>query len=110
MIAAHYFIDSLLTAEIFNLHILLLYIFMFGISVGIHAFLLNSLKKEAKKFIPAYMGATGIKMIVLLFTLLLYGLFNKESLVEFALSFMAIYVVFTSVETILIFKESKKKQ
>lgn len=71
--------------------------------------LLNALKKEAKKFIPTFMAATGLKMLLLLFTLLLYGLFFKEKLVEFALSFMAIYVVFTTAETILIFKESKKK-
>lgn len=100
----HYGIFTWLGWE-FNAVILFLYLYMMVLSFVFERVLLN--EKNPKKFVNYYMAFSGGKLMLSLFILLSYALFNRDYLVPFAVSFLIVYGSFTVVEIIRLMRHLK---
>jgi peptidoglycan/LPS O-acetylase OafA/YrhL len=90
---------TVLPAYRFNIFFLIP-LFFGGASVGLFLFLINKAKKNMNRFIPNFMGATGIKLLVYILFLILLLLSDRSKAVPVLISFIVIYVVYTFHEVI----------
>jgi len=92
------------------IHTLLPYflIYFFIISFSFHYVLLKASEKDIKKFIPYFMGANGIKLMIYLFTLLIVVLIDRAEAIPFIIGFFALYLIYTIFEVITFLRQSKK--
>jgi hypothetical protein len=74
----------------------MLYAFMIGLHLLFDLVLTR--EKKPQRFVNYYMGFSGGKLMLSLFTLLLYGLYDPEYLKPFAGSFLGLYFSFTAFE------------
>ena len=65
-------------------------------------------KKDMRKFANFYMAATVIKMVVYLAIIIVYIMNFKEDGKRFAITFLAIYLIYSIFETIKLAKKEKK--
>lgn len=63
-----------------------------------HAYARQLAKKEPKKFVTAYMGFSGLKLLVLALLVVLVFLLDKEHMKESAVIIMLSYLVFTVID------------
>lgn len=63
--------------------------------------------KEEKKFVSSYMLSRVIKLLSCLIFLLVYVLVKKEDAMRFAISFLAIYFLYSIFEVFLLKKENQ---
>lgn len=80
------------------------------ISLIFHYYLLKSATKDVRKFIPRYMGSTGIKLMIYLGTLTAVAITTKHDPVPFVIGFFILYLLYTSFEVITFLKQSKQIQ
>lgn len=80
-----------------------------GVTVGIHRLLLKK-ANEPNKFFTTFMAATGGKLMIYLFTALIYLFFDKENALAFVLSLLVLYFVYTFVEVKFLLKELKQHE
>ena len=70
--------------------------FFFGIiSTFVHLFLIRRARTNLKRFIPDFLGATGVKLAVYLMFLIPLLLLNRPHLVSILICFIIMYVVYT---------------
>jgi hypothetical protein len=85
---------------------ILLYYMIF--TAGLHIWLTKN--ADSRTFIMKFMGVTGIKMLVNLIIILVYGLNFKSKAIPFTLSFLLIYFLFTIFESRQLIREFKTKK
>ncbi|MFN5183850.1 MAG: hypothetical protein ACK5D5_12590 [Bacteroidota bacterium] len=90
-----------------NIHIWFILPYFAIFTPLLHLWLLRN--PDPKKFVMRYMGATGIKLLINLFLILIYGLINKPGAVTFAMAFLVIYFIFTFFEISQLLKNPENK-
>lgn len=75
------------------------------ITLFFHIGLFRAGQKSNQAFIRFFMGATGIKLFILMTVMIGYSLFNKESAFAFILHFFIFYILYTVFEVTLIYKK-----
>ncbi|MEA3505141.1 MAG: hypothetical protein U9R32_08090 [Bacteroidota bacterium] len=83
-------------------------IYFFSISLGFHYMLLKASEKDVKKFIPRFMGANALKLMIYLFTMLGVVLIDKATALPFLVGFFILYIIYTIFEVITFLNQSKK--
>ena len=78
------------------------------ITGGFHFLLIKASKSNPTLFINKFLAFSGIKLMLYLFTIILYVIFIKSEIIIFLLSFILIYFVFTITEIISLLKFLKK--
>lgn len=108
-----YFWNRFLPGEYTNMHAYFVLPFFVIYSFLSYQSLSKSLDSENKNaFTVRFMASTGLKLFACLIVIVVYGFLNKAQIVSFAVLFLFMYFVFTSLETIALFKEiqNRKKQ
>ena len=100
----HFGVFHLLDVE-FRPIIFVLYAFMIGLHLLFDLVLTR--EKNPKRFVNYYMGFSGGKLMLSLFSLLLYGLYDPEYLKPFAGSFLGLYFSFTAFEIVRLLRHLK---
>jgi len=80
------------------------------ISLGFHYYLLTSATKDVRKFIPRFMGSTGVKLAIYLGTLLVMALTTSHDPVPFIIGFFILYLFYTIFEIVNFLHQSKQIQ
>ena len=65
-----------------------------------HVGLQRSAQGKPQSFVRYYMGATTLKLFVHVIVLLLYSLFNRDEAVQFIITFLIFYVLYTAFEVV----------
>jgi hypothetical protein len=73
-------------------------LFFVIISVAMHKYLVKANKKNTAKFVPVFMLVTFIKIMVCLIFMTIYALIFREHAVQFILTFLILYMIFTAFE------------
>jgi hypothetical protein len=68
---------------------------------------MNAENKNA--FTLRFMAASGVKLFISLFVIIIYAFLNKKQVVSFAILYLFIYFLFTGVETFLLYRATRKK-
>lgn len=106
-LAGYFFFTGIWEEYYLNIIPLLLLIF-YIITAVVHGFLLNAGTREPQKFVTKFMLASGIKMIMYLFFIVIYLLLNPENVAIFLLTFLSFYLIFTVFEVFSILIVLKK--
>ncbi|MBR5695833.1 MAG: hypothetical protein IKX43_06345 [Paludibacteraceae bacterium] len=73
--------------------------------IGVVTFLaLESLRKDAVKYTRAYMVLQGLKFILSLLVVIVYGFFNREQLLPFLVIFGVFFMIYLVFEAIALTK------
>jgi len=91
-----------MTTAIFGIHI-----YMFVLFVGIHVFLKAYKKKAGNRFVTAFMGISGFKLLFSLGVAAVYLYLNRGQAIVFGITFAALYMFYTTISTVLLLKEFK---
>ena len=78
----------------------LLLVFFLIVSAVVYYFLLKAKEDRPEKFPRFMMAVNGIKIFIYLIFLAVYLLLNKENVLPFLVSFLALYFIFTFFQTI----------
>ena len=81
----------------------------FAITLLVHIMLLRAGEKDAKKFVPVFMGMVGLKMFVSLGMLMAYLAIVEENVKSFAVAFLVQYIAYTVLEVTSVLKALKNK-
>ena len=87
----------------------LLFIIIFGATLGFHSIMMKYSRESVARFTGAYMLATVIKMLVYLILIISYLYFLNEKPVSFVVTFLVLYFLFTSFEVFELVRFNKKK-
>ncbi|MFW6018987.1 MAG: hypothetical protein ACOCPM_00245 [Bacteroidales bacterium] len=82
--------------------------FFYLLSLIIHLLLVNASKKKFKHFNNQYMISTVVKLLLFMVILIAYVLTNPGDAVNFLVTFLILYVLFTGFEVISIVKATRK--
>lgn len=82
-------------------------LFLFGIFVVVHWQLSLALKKDPKRFVTTFMGATGAKLLISMFMILILSVVIGDAFKPAAIAFVAIYFPFMALEVVFILKALK---
>jgi hypothetical protein len=83
--------------------------YLMTVTIGFHVILVKAANGNSKLFMNKYIAFSGLKLMLYVFSLIIYLLFIKFEVIIFLLSFIIIYFIFTIVEVsslIQIFKKS----
>ena len=86
----------------------LLLVVVYLLTAGVHGFLLLTYRKEPQKFVRRYMLASGLKIVLYLFFIVIYLILFPENAAIFLLSFLSFYLLFTLLEVYSIHRTVKK--
>ncbi len=75
-----------------------------------HRSLLRSAAKNPKRFVTAFMAATGARLIGSLFFILVVSLVLKEDYKPVVITFLCLYLIFMVLEVIFILKDLKSPE
>jgi hypothetical protein len=81
--------------------------YFFILSFLFHQYVLKSSAKNFKKFVPRFIGATTIKLMIYLITLLIVVLTIPEAAASIAIGFFVLYLIYTFFEVLLFLKQMK---
>lgn len=93
-----------------NNHVWIILAYYTLVTAVIHHWLVSNI--EPKKFVMRFMGITGIKLMLNLVVILVYGVLMRDKVVSFALMFMIIYFIYTffeSAQLIKSFNQNKER-
>ena len=82
--------------------------FFFIVSIVVYFLSEKAKKKDMRKFANFYMGSTVVKMVLYLTIIIVYVMNFKEDGKRFAITFLAIYLVYSIFETFKLAKKDKK--
>jgi hypothetical protein len=82
-------------------------LFFMVATYGFHLILSRIAKGDHKAFIRAYMGMSGAKLLLYLFIITVFLLFNKAAAASFILQFFICYFMFSAFEVYKLFRASK---
>ena len=103
-----YYWNKLLPVEYTTANAYYIVLFFAIFSFLTHLALINSLSSQNKNdFSYRFMAASGIKMILSLFIILIYGFLRKKEIVSFAILFLLNYFLFTGFELFLLLRQLK---
>lgn len=94
----------------FNSFVPFVFLFYFVLTASVHFFLLKAGKKRIQRFIPAFMAATSIKLLISLAVLLIYVLTHREEAVKFIIFFFLLYLCYSTFEIISILSYFRKNK
>ncbi|MGM0611878.1 MAG: hypothetical protein ACQESM_00055 [Bacteroidota bacterium] len=83
-------------------------VFFYVLSAIVHLILVNASKQKFTRFNNRYMLATVIKLLLFMVILITYVLQNTGDAVNFLITFLILYVLFTGFEVISIVKATRK--
>ncbi|MBN2681144.1 MAG: hypothetical protein JXR58_01440 [Bacteroidales bacterium] len=83
-------------------------VFFITLSSILHKVLVNANKLKTARFVPVFMLATFIKLMLCLIFMASYAMADKENAVPFILFFLSLYMIFTSFEVYSILPEVRK--
>jgi len=86
----------------------LIWLFFIATTALIHVVLIKAANRDPKKFVPYFMGITGIKLFGYLIIIIIYGLLNRESSVGFIMCFLLSYFLYSGFEVVTLLKHFKK--
>ncbi len=87
----------------------LLFLYFYSLTALIHLYLVKTGKnKDPKRFVPSFMGIVGLKMFLSLAYLFAYIAIVQTNIVPFAVSFLVLYFVYTTVEVMALLRVLKK--
>lgn len=82
----------------------------FYVITGLTHFLSTQKSSRPQTFVNNFMLSLTIKLFLSLGILLVYGLIAKETLKQFGITFMAVYLFYTAFETIMLLKHAKNQK
>lgn len=82
-------------------------VFFMAITFLIHKGFLSSIGKNMRQFVTRYMLITTIKLLSFLTILLIYGLLKPNDAIQFMLSFMVLYIIYSAFEATAVIKLGK---
>ncbi len=85
-----------------------LLLFFFTVTLTIHAYQLNLLKKKPAKFTTSNMLVTFLKLVLYSVVAIAYIAFNPANALVFVICLMLLYLIFTFVEVVEISKLVRK--
>ena len=74
-----------------------------------HLWIAKAVKKNIRKFATAYMASVTLKLVVYLIYLLVSLLIDHTQALQFALTFLVLYLVFTIFEVVEVLRFLKKQ-
>lgn len=83
-------------------------LFFFIVSLVMYHLSEKAKKKDMRKFANFYMASTVVKMVLYLTIIFVYVMSFKEDGRRFAITFLAIYLIYSIFETIKLAKKQKK--
>ena len=105
---AHYFIFQAIGFE-WNAFIWALYIYFPLLSLIIHRVLAKQVEGRPQTFVTLFMGTMAGKLFFSLIILLMVLYLNPEIKIPFAISFLFLYLVYTTLNTAFIFSKLRAK-
>jgi len=103
--ACHYVLFLFLPWE-FRMIIPAIYVYMLLFSAFFEHKLMTDI--AANRFITNYMAFSGGKLILSMFLLLIYAVFNRDYVKPFAVSFLIVYFSFSAFEIVRLLRFFKK--
>lgn len=103
-LSAHYFLFSQLQFG-WNVWIWVLYIYFPLMSLIINQLLMKQMKGRPQTFVTVFMGSMAAKLFISLILLLFVLYFNPDIKVPFAISFLYLYLLYTVLNTIHVFRK-----
>jgi hypothetical protein len=85
-------------------------VFLFIVTITVHAYLIKASENNPRKFTASYLGAMAVKMLIYLVFLIVYLFLDTTHAVPFLVSFLASYAAFTTYEVISILNYLKKEK
>ena len=85
-------------------------IFFLIISLGVYAYLIRASQKDNKKFINSFLAATGIKLLVYILFLVIVLLADRKHVLPFLLTFLFMYILYTTMDVFSIINYLKNSQ
>jgi len=73
-----------------------------------HLWVIRAADQNPMKFTTAFMASVTLKLLVYLFFMLIYLLFDHTQVISFMLTFIVLYISFTIFEVIQVLKFIKK--
>jgi len=70
-------------------------LFFCTLSILVHFFLIRRARRNLNRFVPAFLGATGVKLAVYLMFLVPMLLLNRPHIVSILVCFLTMYVAYT---------------
>jgi len=86
-----------------------LLILFFLVTFLFHLGLQRSNAKNPSAFVRYYMGASGVKLAFFLTVIIIYALVNKSQAMTFAITFFAFYLIYTTFEVSIAYKQFGRK-
>ncbi len=96
--------------EFYNAEWPYLIVFFYSVTFLVHFVLLKSTEKKFSKFYSSFMLSTTAKLMLYLTVLVVYSLLNKNNAVNFIITFLILYILFTIFEVASAVKLSNKKK
>lgn len=96
-----------LPLTMFPVHLPWLVGFFMLSSIGLHWAVSKAAAENPRRFATYYMGLTAVKMMVYLAIIAIYAFVNRSQAIPFALAFMALYLIFTTLEVLEFLKVGK---
>jgi len=87
---------------------LILFVWFIGITLLVHRALLRAGKKDAKKFVPVFMAASGIRMMASLVYLMIYLGATEGDAKIFVVSFVSLFMAYTALEVLAVLKALRR--
>ncbi len=84
-----------------------LLIYFFFVTLGFHLGLVQASKGRPQAFVRYYMATTTFKLLLHMAIIVIYAIFNKEDAVRFISTFLVFYIIFTSFEVAVAWKQFK---
>ncbi|MBN2668113.1 MAG: hypothetical protein JXR60_02690 [Bacteroidales bacterium] len=102
-----YFAFQLVWPLLFHWTLLLVPIFIASVTYTLHHYLVKASGANPQKFISQFMAVTGVKLLVYLFTILIYVFAFTTYAIPFLAIFFTLYIAFTIIEVVVLLKHVK---
>jgi hypothetical protein len=104
-----FYVSFFVINPLFSHTIPIQFIFFIVITGMLHYFFIKNLEKKPQQFVTAFLGLTGLKLLLYIMVIVIYFLTNKKDAVSFILSFLFFYLVFTAFEIYSLLRSSNAK-
>lgn len=85
-----------------------LYLYFIFVTLLFHVGLVKYSQGRPQSFIRYYMGSTTLKLLLHMGIIVMYAFFNQADAVRFIVSFLIFYLLFTSFEVGVVWKQFRK--
>ena len=99
---------TILKAYYFNAFIIQVILISAVTAIG-HLLVAKAVKKNIRKFATAYMASVTLKLVVYLIYLLVSLLIDHSQVIQFAITFLVLYLVYTIFEVVEVLRFLKKQ-